>query len=223
MPNRELVFAFATVIVITVAYGGAVGAMGVPGSADLLGHTLGIIGFALMLFTETGYSVRKRSTGRVRGTMRAWLQLHIVSGIVGPYLVLLHTAWNFNGLAGALTVLVLMVVISGFIGRYIYTAVPRTADGAVLEAAELGRLLDAARLDAAAAAAGGSQRDPATIRHERDAERRRRELERQLAALRWARRALATWHTIHIPIGMAMFAAAGAHIVAALYFATLSR
>ncbi len=223
MPNRELVFAFAAVIVITAAYGGVVGATGVPGSADLLGHTLGIIGFALMLFTETGYSLRKRSTGRVRGTMRTWLQLHIVSGIVGPYLVLLHAAWHFNGLAGALTVLVLVVVISGFIGRYIYTAVPRTADGAVLEAAELGRLLDAARLDAAAAAGGGPQRDPAAIRHVREVERRRRELERQMAALRWARRALATWHTIHVPIGMAMFATAGAHIVAALYYATLSR
>jgi hypothetical protein len=116
-----------------------------------------------------------------------------------------------------------VVVISGFIGRYIYTAVPRTADGAVLEAEELARLLEAARLDAAASAGGGAQRDPAAVRHERDARRRLRELERQMAALRWARRALATWHTIHIPIGMAMFVTAGAHVVAALYFATLSR
>lgn len=223
MLNRELLAAFALVIGITLAYGAATGAAGVPGAADLLGHGLGVIGFALMLFTETGYSLRKRSARRIRGTMRAWLQLHIVSGIVGPYLVLLHTAWHFNGLAGALTLLVVVVVISGFIGRYIYTAVPRTADGAVLEAAEIGRRLDAARLEAAAAAVGGAQRDPAAIRHERTAAKRLRELERQLAALRWARRALATWHTIHIPIGMAMFVAAGVHIVAALYYATLSR
>ena len=223
MPNRELVVALVTVIAITAAYGTVTGATGVPGSADLLGHGLGIVGFALMLFTETGYSLRKRSTGRVRGTMRAWLQAHIVCGIVGPYLVLLHTAWEFNGLAGALTVMVLIVVISGFIGRYIYTAVPRTADGAVLEAAEIGRLLDEARLRAKAIAAAGAPRDAAAIRQERLAAGRLRELERQLSALRWARRALATWHTIHIPIGMAMFVTAGVHIIASLYFATLSR
>ena len=58
---------------------------------------------------------------------------------------------------------------------------------------------------------------------EQAAERRLRELERQLAALRWARRTLATWHAIHIPIGMALFVMAVAHIVAAVYYSTLLR
>jgi hypothetical protein len=223
LPNRELVAAFAAMVVITVVYGGVTRAFGVPRAVGLVGHSLGIVGLGLMLFTEVGYSLRKRAVGRPRGTMRAWLQVHIFTGIVGPYLVLLHTAWSFNGLAGALTVLVLIVVISGFLGRYIYTAVPRTADGAILEAEEVGRLLEAARTEAAAAHAEGVGRDVAAVRRERDAARRLRTLERQLAALRWARRALATWHTIHIPIGMAMFVTAGAHIMAALYYATLSR
>ncbi len=223
LPNRELVAAFSAVAVITVAYVGVTGAIGVPRAKGLIGHSLGIVGFALMLFTEIGYSLRKRAIGRPRGTMRAWLQLHIFTGSVGPYLVLLHTAWSFNGLAGALTVLVLIIVISGFLGRYIYTAVPRTADGAILEAEEIGRMLEAAKAEAAAAHAEGISRDPAAIKRERQAERRLRQIERQMAALRWARRSLATWHTIHIPIGMAMFITAGAHIVAALYYATLAR
>lgn len=37
-----------------------------------------------------------------------------------------------------------VVVFSGFFGRYIYTAVPRTADGAVLERADIERRLEAA-------------------------------------------------------------------------------
>ena len=111
LPNRELVAAFAAVAIITVTYVGATGVIGVPRAADLLGHSLGVVGFALMVFTEVGYSLRKRATGRPRGTMRAWLQLHIFTGIVGPYLVLLHTAWSFNGLPCPLTVRVLGVVL----------------------------------------------------------------------------------------------------------------
>jgi hypothetical protein len=45
----------------------------------------------------------------------------------------------------------------------------------------------------------------------------------QTSALANARRLLALWHTVHIPIGMALFTAAFAHILAALYYATLLR
>jgi hypothetical protein len=69
--------------------------------------------------------------------MSTWLQFHIFTGLVGPYLVFLHTAWEFNGLAGVVFLLTLIIVISGFIGRYIYTAVPRTADGIQVEGHEL--------------------------------------------------------------------------------------
>ena len=51
----------------------------------------------------------------------------MVTGLVGPYMVLLHTALNFNGLAGLTTVLMVVVVISGLVGRFIYTRLPRTA------------------------------------------------------------------------------------------------
>lgn len=220
--NRELVAALITVIVVSALYIGLSAYWGVPPSSGPLGHGIGVIGFGLMLLTEVGYSSRKRSTGRARGTMQSWLGFHIYTGIVGPYLVLLHTAWHFNGLAGLLTLMMALVVASGFIGRYIYTAVPRTADGAILEAAEVSRLLDEARAEAEAAHVTGATRDAAAAKREKAAARRLRELERQMASLRWARRALATWHTLHIPLGMAMFVTAFAHIAGALYFATLS-
>jgi hypothetical protein len=40
-------------------------------------------------------------------------------------------------------------------------------------------------------------------------------------ALKQARRLLALWHTIHIPIGMVVFISAFVHMGAALYYATL--
>jgi hypothetical protein len=52
---------------------------------------------------------------------------------------------------------------------------------------------------------------------------RRRRLYRQTASLAQARRFLATWHAVHIPLGVALFTAAFIHIGAALYFATLLR
>ncbi len=90
---------------------------------------IGVVGFLLMLMTETLYSFRKRSRKGRWGSMQSWLQFHIFTGLVGPYMVLLHTSWKFNGLAGATTLLTIIIVISGFIGRYIYTRIPRSLDG----------------------------------------------------------------------------------------------
>ncbi len=220
---RELVLALLAVVGISVAYGAYVRSVSVPAASGLVGHSLGILGFTMMLMTETLYSFRKRAMRRPRGTMRAWLRFHIFTGIVGPYLVVLHAAWTFNGLAGVLTAMTVVVVASGFIGRYIYTAVPRTADGVVIEARELQLLLDAARQEVAQSSPAGAASPDLARGRERAASHRLGELERQMAALRWARRTLATWHAIHIPLGMALFVTAVAHIGGAVYYATLLR
>ena len=182
---RQLWQAVVACLIIALTYGIVVLlTRAVPAASEFYGHSIGIIGFLLMLMTETLYSMRKRLRFARWGTMASWLQFHIFTGIVGPFMVLLHTSWKFNGLAGATTLLTVIVVLSGFIGRYIYTRIPRTIDG--LE--DMGAT--------------------ATM---------------QQSALANARRLLALWHTIHIPIGMALFAAAFAHILAALYYATLLR
>ena len=154
----------------------------IPPASELFGHTLGIVGFVMMIMTETLYSLRKRSRLARWGRMASWLQFHIFTGIVGPFMVLLHSSWKFNGLAGAVTLLTVVIVFSGFVGRYIYTRIPRSLDGNELETSLS---------------------------------------EAQKVAIGNARRLLALWHTIHIPIGMALFTAAFIHVAAALYYATL--
>ena len=134
--NKELWLAFIGAVLITGIY--AVVTLltgGIPAASDLFGHVLGILGFLLMLMTETLYSLRKRTRSARWGRMSDWLQFHIFTGLVGPFMVFLHTSWKFNGLAGAATLLTVIVVISGFIGRYIYTRIPRTADGLELDTA----------------------------------------------------------------------------------------
>ena len=68
----------------------------IPAASDLFGHGLGIFGFLLMLMTETLYSLRKRMRTVRFGRMALWLKFHIFTGLVGPYMVLLHTSWKFN-------------------------------------------------------------------------------------------------------------------------------
>ena len=132
----ELVFSLIAVVAITAGYA-YLAQEGVPQPSGLLGHSLGIVGFLMMVSTEVLYSLRKRVQGIHLGRMSTWLQFHIFTGIVGSYLVLLHAGWKFNGLAGVLTLLTVVVVLSGFVGRYIYTAVPRSLDGVMVAVAEL--------------------------------------------------------------------------------------
>lgn len=180
--NREFWFASFACIIITGVYALVVYFMrAIPPAGELFGHGIGILGFILMIMTETLYTLRKRTRAARWGKMSNWLQFHIFTGLVGPYMALLHTSWKFRGLAGATTLLTVIIVLSGFVGRYIYTRIPRTVDGLEIS----GKLSE--------------------------------------QALRQARWLLALWRTIHIPIGMALFASAFAHIGAALYYVTLSK
>jgi hypothetical protein len=141
--TRELWVAFVAIILISIIYLFAVIMLGgIPAASDFFGHTLGIVGFLLMLMTETLYTLRKRSRSARWGRVSSWLQFHIITGLVGPYMVLLHSSWKFNGLAGIVMLMTGVVVISGFIGRYIYTAIPRTADGMEMESGELQRRIN---------------------------------------------------------------------------------
>jgi hypothetical protein len=136
--NRELWLSFIAMVVITLLYLFVVITFGaIPRASELFGHGIGIIGFILMLFTEILYTLRKRSRSARWGRMSTWLQFHIFTGLVGPYMVLLHTSWKFNGLAGMVMLLTVIIVASGFLGRYIYTSVPRNVDGIEVQANEL--------------------------------------------------------------------------------------
>jgi hypothetical protein len=142
---RELWLALLAILLITALYLVVVFRLGsVPAASGFFGHSLGILGFTLMLMTEFLYSRRKRSKRARWGRMAVWLQFHIFTGIVGPYLVFLHTSFKFNGLAGVVLLFTGIVVLSGFIGRYIYTAVPRTAEGAAVEGEDLVRQIEEA-------------------------------------------------------------------------------
>src|ERR1700690_106125 len=111
--GRELWAAFIAAIIITAVYGAVIIFTGfIPPAKELFGLSLGILGFILMLMTEILYSLRKRSRLARWGRMSDWLGFHIFTGLVGPYMVLLHTSWKFNGLAGIVTLGTIFIVVS---------------------------------------------------------------------------------------------------------------
>ncbi len=134
--NRELWVASFLMVSIAALYLGVLFlTREIPPAGELFGHGLGVVGFLFMLMTETLYSLRKRSRSVRWGRMSYWLEFHIITGLVGPFMVLLHTSWKFNGLAGVTTLLTIIIVVSGFIGRYIFTRIPRSLDGLEVEGA----------------------------------------------------------------------------------------
>ncbi len=89
------------------------------------GGVFGVSGTILMLVPLAAYSLVKRVQTikrRVTGwtSMRTLLTVHIYLAIVGSILVLLHTGHKFDSPLGmAQTAMVILVVLSGFIGRYL--------------------------------------------------------------------------------------------------------
>ncbi len=90
------------------------------------GYWLGIVGAVIMLML-VAYPFRKRLRilNRV-GRVSSWFRLHMVFGIIGPTLVILHTNFNLGSLNSRLALLTMLIVVtSGIIGRYLYAKVHR--------------------------------------------------------------------------------------------------
>lgn len=98
--------------------------------AGKIGHGVGIIGSAMMIIGVIMYSTRKRMKAmRQLGLLKYWLEFHIFLCLVGPTLVLYHTTFKFGGLVSVSFWSMVAVVMSGIIGRYIYTQIPRGITG----------------------------------------------------------------------------------------------
>ena len=106
--------------------------------SGLFGHALGFIGAALMILNFM-YSWRKRYEFQERfGNLKNWLEFHMFVGLLGPTLILYHSIFRFHGIIAIVSFFsMVLVVISGIIGRYIYIQIPRNIAGLELSGAEL--------------------------------------------------------------------------------------
>jgi hypothetical protein len=109
---------------IAIAASGAVYALARSGlytAGDDIGYNLGLAG-ALAMLVLLFYPARKR-IGALRrvGRLNRWFSLHMVLGIIGPILILLHCTLRWSSLNAAVAFWCMVIVASsGFIGRYLY-------------------------------------------------------------------------------------------------------
>lgn len=109
----------------------------VLGQSGSLGHFFGIAG-ALFMILLLVYSLRKRLRFmRNWGNLNSWLEVHIFLGLAGPILVFFHSDLKFSGLVGLSFWSMVLVVMSGVVGRYIYQSIPRSMSGMELSGIEL--------------------------------------------------------------------------------------
>ncbi|MCW8850770.1 MAG: hypothetical protein OQJ81_12385, partial [Melioribacteraceae bacterium] len=95
-----------------------------------LGHGFGIIGSVFMITGVLVYMLRKRAKSLMRiGLLKHWLEFHIFLCTLGPILVLFHTAFKFGGIVSVSFWSMVIVFLSGIIGRFIYVRIPHTIEG----------------------------------------------------------------------------------------------
>lgn len=107
-----------------------------------LGYWLGVVGGVMMLLAYI-YSMRKHLRSmRLSGLLSRWLRIHIIFGIVGPYLIIFHTGFQLESQNAKYAFYSMIAVfLSGVVGRYLYSRVHFGLDGKRAGLRELHRML----------------------------------------------------------------------------------
>ena len=107
------------------------------------GHGFGIVGTLMMIIGVSIYMLRKRIRLFFNlGYLKHWLEFHIFLCTVGPILVLYHTAFKFGGIVSVSFWSMVLVVLSGVVGRFIYVQIPRTIQGQEMGIIKFGSRFD---------------------------------------------------------------------------------
>jgi len=106
--------------------------------SGIYGQGLGVIGTLMILFGVSIYIARKRYNFMVKYLrLKYLLEFHIFLCVLGPILILFHTAFKFGGIVSVAFWSMVLVVLSGVVGRYIYIQIPRTIEGRELSLNEV--------------------------------------------------------------------------------------
>jgi len=128
-PSR---FAVSKDLVVYLAIAALVGLtwqfsrLGLFKAGDDTGYWIGVAGGVMMILLFV-YPLRKHFRfARNWGRMKGWLIFHMVLGIGGPALILLHSTFHVGSLNAAVAMYsMLIVAASGVVGRFLYARVNR--------------------------------------------------------------------------------------------------
>ena len=129
---------FAAIVAAALFYGWQLRDEGHLTPESGVGYWLGIGGASAMLLL-LGYPLRKRLTGlKALGSVTSWFRLHMMLGVIGPALILLHANFKLGSLNSNVALLAMLTVASsGLVGRYLYGRIHLGLYGRRAQIAEL--------------------------------------------------------------------------------------
>ena len=102
---------------------------GILSSTGSLGHPLGWGGIAMLLLL-LAYSLRKRVRWlQPLAPLGYWLSAHVFLGLMGPLLITFHSGFQVGGLVSISYWSMIITMLSGIFGRYIYVQIPSSVIG----------------------------------------------------------------------------------------------
>ncbi len=102
-------------------------------AGDPLSIYCGLTGAGLMIVAAIYPIFRRIRLFRWLASNTMWFDFHLMAGTVGPLFILLHSALRLDTWVSAAFWSMVIVVASGFLGRYLYTQVPGLSSGVELE------------------------------------------------------------------------------------------
>lgn len=205
--------------------------------SGIIGHGLGIAGTLIILVGLFGYMARKRLKIFSRiGILKYWLEFHIFLCTLGTIFVLFHTTFKFGGLVSIGWWSLILVWVSGVVGRFIYLQIPRSIEGielTVLELLDLKTKLDNellikyqinfseirtskfSQIRLQLVSHHISKKDYGKVRSLIQNERK---LLRRMEHLNSMQRLFKYWHVIHLPFALIMLIIMAIHVSIQLFF-----
>lgn len=124
----RVAIAIASPVLAWIGWNAAIGAF-TPQHG--FGYALGIVGgsaMALLLLYPLPKRVRRLRNWR---PMKYWFAIHMVCGIAGPLLVMFHSTFRMRSLNATVAMIsMILVAVSGLVGRFIYRRIHQGMDGA---------------------------------------------------------------------------------------------
>lgn len=96
-----------------------------PHPGDPLSWRMGWTGFTMICLTNLYVWKRRQSVGGQKANLTWWLDTHIFLGLMGPTLILFHCNFKVRGLVSISFWSMVIVFVSGVVGRYFYVQLLR--------------------------------------------------------------------------------------------------
>lgn len=212
-------------------------------AGSFVGSMVGIAGAVLMLIPFLYLLIKRigwlRTFVTRRASLRTLLAIHIYAGILGPILGIIHSGHKFRSpLALSLVGMTIVVVLSGFAGRYLLGQISTAIQGRRSELAVLTKAFEAMSTKPQSAAAVQAGAPPAFWSWMRrfagpagkaslgtadnvpsiEIAEAIADVDFAIRVEEVARDLFATWLRLHIVIAMILYALLGLHIWSGYYF-----